>query len=92
MKKNLLYLSILSSTLFFTACGGSDDQTKENKAVLGISQTSTLMQKNLLYSMNKGETIVPISQEPRVTIETNIQTGQTTAKLLSGQAKILALN
>jgi hypothetical protein len=92
MKKNLLYLTLLSSTLLFTACGTSESQIKENKAVLGVSQNSTIMKENLPYSMHKGDSIVPLSTEPRITVETNIQTGQTTAKLLSGQAKILALN
>jgi hypothetical protein len=93
MKKSLIYLAILSNTLLLTACGGgSETQPTENRAVLGVSQNSTIMKENLLYSMKKGETIVPITSEPKVAIETNLVTGQTTAKLLSGSAKIVVLN
>lgn len=93
MTTKLIYLTIISSSFLLTACGGdADNKATENRAVLGASQSSTIMKEHLRYSMSRDETIVPISKEPQITIEMNIQTGQTTAELLSGQAKIIALN
>jgi len=94
MKKNLTYLTLLSSSFLLIACGGatSDNKSTENKAVLGVTKTTTIMQKNILYTMAKGKSIVPISSTPNIVLYTNVETGKTTAKLLKGEAKIIALN
>jgi len=89
MKKTLLS-TLLFASLLLTACGESD-KTTENKAVLGVSETPSdiMMQKNQPYTIHKGETITPISDAPKISMTTDMETGQTVAKLLSGEAKIV---
>jgi major membrane immunogen (membrane-anchored lipoprotein) len=40
------------------------------------------------YIMKKGESIVKLSQSPKIELKTNTKTGETTATLLEGEAKI----
>ena len=55
-------------------------------------ETSRLNEKNMkigiIYMMKKGETIKKVSSEPKLLIETDIETGETTATLLEGKANI----
>jgi len=53
--------------------------------------TEEIMKLKTTYNIKKGETIIPISERPKIEIITNTQTGATTATLLLGEAKILKL-
>ena len=150
MKKNLLYLGLITGSLLFTGCS-EDSNSTEKKDTLGVQQvqenteisqvqtateeikeetkesttpseqglaikeeassiedqvpatakendkdntveTNRLNEKKMkigiIYMMKKGETIKKISSEPKLVIETDIETGETTATLLEGEAKI----
>lgn len=54
--------------------------------------TETVMIENTTYNIYKGESIVPISENPQVVIETDITTGKTITILRSGEAKIININ
>jgi len=141
MKKNLLYLSLTTISLLFTACGETieKDTTASTKNSLSVNETPTnasdstpteeikestqsntstetketptrtdnlqeqnssstverthfteeVMKLETTYNIKKGETIIPISDTPKIEIITNTKTGATTATLLLGEAKIL---
>ncbi len=46
------------------------------------------MEINITYIMQEGDSIIKISDTPKIVITTNIDTGITTATLISGIAKI----
>jgi len=83
-------------TLLFTACGGGG--SSEQTDVLGASDTQIVettranekvMKVGEKNSVEKGETIRKVSDDAKITIETNTETGETTATLLEGEAKIV---
>ena len=47
-----------------------------------------VMKVDTEYKMQKGETIIPVSENPKIVLKTDTQTGETTATLLEGEAKI----
>ena len=160
MKKNLLYLSLVTISLLFTACGETveKDTTAKTRDLLSVDERQTnaststpteeikestqpstttetkevstetdniqeqnssstieithptaikeqnssnmtetthsteeVMKLETTYNIKKGETIIPISETPKIEIITNTKTGATTATLLLGEAKILKL-
>ena len=101
MKKTLVYLSFATISLLFTACGEVGVNGNQ-KAVLGVNEnnesgsistsrdtSAELMKLEKTYNIEKGESIKPLSENPKIVIETNIKTGKTTATLLLGEAEIL---
>ena len=58
----------------------------------GVMETNRLNEKVMKvdkeYKMKQGETIIPMSENPKIVLKTDTQTGETTATLLDGEAKI----
>jgi len=50
--------------------------------------TVETMKVDTEYKIQKGETIIPVSENPKIMLKTDTQTGETTATLLEGEAKI----
>jgi len=83
MKKDLLYIGLIAIAIFSTACSGESTSSQE----MGKS-TEKIMKIGEKYRISKGEIITKISSQPKITIETDPNTGETTATLLEGEAKI----
>jgi len=98
MKKNLLYIGLMATAMLFTACSG--DSSSEQSNPQGSAQESAdeqmettnrnekVMELNKAYTMSKGETIKKISSTSKIVLETSLETGETTATLVEGEAKI----
>jgi len=94
MHIKFIYLVFLLISLVFIACGKEQNNRVIIKppTIVGVAQNSTIMEQNQLYKIQQGISIVPISLEPIITIETNLTTGETTAQLINGEAEIVTSN
>jgi len=103
MTKKLFYIGLMSTAMLFTACSGDSDNQKQKSPVEDVkglshespegqmettSNNEKVMELNKAYVMSKGESIKKISSNPKIVLETNLETGETTATLLKGEAKI----
>lgn len=70
------------ATVLFTACGGGGGNGD------GDDPEVVTMQKGKPYEMQSGQAIVKKSDDAQVLLETNIETGITTAVLQQGSAVI----
>jgi len=83
--KKYLFLSIVA--VIFSACGGSvDNNIKDSASNLG---TNERMLTGVTYKINSGDEIEKLSKNPQIEINSNLKTGETTAKLISGEAAII---
>ena len=64
------------------------DEENQKNVIESHHFTEKSMKIGEPYTIHKGETISKVSLEPKLTIETNLETGETTATLLEGEAKI----
>jgi ABC-type Fe3+-citrate transport system substrate-binding protein len=89
MKKSIINILASLMLLVLTACGGgSSSDNGSNSAVKGTQIKS--MKIGTLYTIEKGNKIVKKSEKPIVILETNTQTGVTTATLTEGEADIVS--
>ena len=70
-----------ATVLLFVACGGGGGND-------GSVDTTTVMQKHTPYTMQAGKTITRTEVSTIIALETNTSTGETTATLMEGGAKI----
>ena len=85
---------VLLATLLFTAC---QQDNGEVKAVSTVNDTvvttdGVTMQKDTLYTMNSGDTIMKLEEDTIIKISKTTQVQETTAELLEGSAKIILAN
>jgi len=84
MKKYIICLfASLGFILFVSGCGGSNTSSTSVN-----SSTSIDMIIDKIYTIAKGQTITKTSEPTTIEINTNTQSGITTAVLKSGSAKI----
>jgi len=74
-------------SVFFTACGSSSSTTTATSQ--GDYGTNERMITNKDYKINSGDEIEKISDDPTIEVVTDLETGITTAKLISGEAAII---
>ena len=86
MNKYIKLTCIALTAMLFTACGGSSTTDSKSNNNYG---TNERMVKNKEYTVNKGDEIEKISSNPTIEIISNLETGITTAKLISGEAAII---
>ena len=72
-----------ATALLFVACGGGGGGDNSDSV-----DTATVMQKHTPYTMQAGKTITRTEANTIIVLETNISTGETTATLVDGGAKI----
>ena len=74
-------LAIAMTTVFLslTACGGGGN---------GGGNGATMMTRGTPYTLKKGQNIVKTTEDTVLVLETDIQTGVTTATLQKGSAEI----
>jgi len=77
-------LFIVALSLAFVGC--QSDSTVSDKNDYG---TNIRMAKGVTYKIEKGDEIEKISDNPEIKIESNLDTGETNATLLSGEASII---
>ncbi len=88
-----MILTVLA-TLMFTACGGGstgyDSNVEDTTVSPTLSETTTIqMVKNYSYTMLPGQSIKKESSSTKVIMETDTNSGVTTATLISGSASII---
>lgn len=93
--RNITMILVGSLALFFTACGGGNNDRSGNTGTIDNESPNThgeptgkTMQKDTPYYMQAGITIVKTQDDTIIELETDIESGMTTAKLLEGGAKI----
>jgi len=87
--KTVLKITLSSLVaLVFTACGSNttSNTPSTDKGDLG---TNERMIKNKTYTVNSGDEIEKISDNPQLEITSNLETGKTEVKLISGEAAII---
>ncbi len=87
MKRVLIGILVLVSSVFFTACGGGDSSVV-SQSVQNVG-TNERMIVGKEYQIHKGDEIEKLSVNPKIEIVTDLNSSTTTAKLLSGQAAII---
>ena len=86
MSKLIKIAAIMIVSIFFTACGDSSSTTPTGGSDYG---TNERMVTNKTYTINSGDEIEKISDDPTIEVVTDLETGVTTAKLVSGEAAII---
>ena len=86
MNKLIKIATLVVVSVFFTACGSSSTTTAANQGDYG---TNERMITNKAYKINSGDEIEKISDNPTIEVVTDLETGITTAKLISGEAAII---
>jgi len=72
-------LIAIVSIFIITACGGGGNSTPSTVVSMEINKT---------YTMEKGQTIIRKTEPTQIVVETIIDSGKSTAKLISGAADI----
>lgn len=85
-KINILISALLAVS--FSGCGSSstDANIRDTASNLG---SNIRMERNKPYSVEKGDQIEKISENPKLKIDSNLDTGKSTITLLSGSAAII---
>jgi len=85
-KINLLIATLLA--IGFSGCGSTstDANIRNNSSDLG---SNTRMERDKPYTVEKGDQIEKISENPKLKIESNLDNGKSTVTLLSGSAAII---
>jgi len=80
-------LSIIVS-IVFSACGGSDSTSVSivNNSTYGTNERMIL---NKSYTIDKGDEIEKLSDNTKLELSSNLETGKTEVKLISGEASII---
>jgi len=86
MNKIIKVTALAILALFFTACGGSTESTNIDKTNYG---TNERMVPNEEYIVNSGDKIEKLSENPVIETTSDLSTGKTIAKLISGEASII---
>jgi len=86
MKHIYKYLALATTFFLLNACGGDSKTTTSNPPNTETEkQTMTIGKK---YTMKKGDSIIKESNPSTIVVETDVQTGVTTALLQEGKARI----
>jgi len=86
MNKLIKITAIAIVSIFFTACGDDSSTSVVDNNDYG---TNERMITDKTYTINSGDEIEKISEDPTIEVVTNLETGVTTAKLISGEAAII---
>ena len=85
-KINLVISALLAVS--FSGCGGSSTDTNIRDTASNLG-SNIRMERNKPYSIEKGDQIEKISENPKLKIDSNLDTGKSTVTLLSGSAAII---
>jgi len=86
MKHIYKYLALATTFFLLNACGGDSKTTTSNPPNAGTAkQTMTIGKK---YIMKRGDSIIKERSPSTIVVETDVQTGVTTALLRDGKARI----
>jgi hypothetical protein len=87
MKTVLKISAIAIISMFLNACGGGGSNNNNiDKSNYG---TNERMVKDKVYTVNKGDEIEKLSDNPQLEIKSDLKTGKTEVKLLSGEASLI---
>jgi len=88
MKKSVkLLIMSLFSIILFSGCGNSNTSTHSDN--IKSYGTNTRMKQYKEYQINKGDEIEKLSADTKIEINSDLKSGKTTAKLISGDASII---
>ncbi len=85
-KINLLLSALLA--LSFSGCQGVSTDTNIDSSASNLG-SNIRMERNKPYSIEKGDQIEKISENPKLKIDSDLVTGKTTVTLISGSAAII---
>lgn len=98
MKKRITIAITTITLLLFTACGGESSSTPQSveEDVKNVEETTTnikedttvQMKLNKAYTIQAGQKIIKQSEDAKISLQTDIASGQTIATLMSGKARI----
>ena len=91
MYKNIIKVVVnILVIVGFTACGESDKETEPSTPAKNVIKESTVVHMKIgkVYTMQKGQTIVRKKDPTQIIVETNISSGESITKLISGEADI----
>ena len=86
MKTVLKVSAIVLISMFLNACGGGGGSTSGNNDNQG---TNERMERGKVYKINKGDEIEKLSDDPKIEVTSNLKTGETEVKLISGEAALI---
>ncbi len=85
-KINLLASALLA--LSFSGCGGSSTGSNISNSASDLGN-NIRMERNKPYTVEKGDQIEKISDNPKLKIDSNLTSGKSIVTLLSGSAAII---
>jgi hypothetical protein len=68
---------------------GSNDTSTKRDASANLVPTNVRMQRDIPYTINKGDEIEKLSANPKIKLESDLNSGKTIVTLLSGEAAII---
>jgi len=86
-KINLLIGALLA--IGFSGCGSTSTDMNNNVSDV---DNNIRMERNKSYDIEKGDKIEKISENPKIKIDSNLDTGKSSVTLLSGSAVIIKGN
>ncbi len=88
MYKKLNLVMVILVTIIFTGCGGTSTNSEISNTSNNLG-TNIRMERDKQYTIEKGDQIEKLSENPKLKIDSNLDTGVTTVTLLSGSAAII---